>query len=65
MKCGFAKVDITPKVGCHLGLADAYEGYFPTEDAFGVGGYEARTPHFLPGVAEKLVDAGVALLKDL
>jgi hypothetical protein len=48
-----------------LGLANAYEGYFPTKDAFGVGGYEARTSHFLPGVAEKLVDAGVALLKDL
>jgi hypothetical protein len=30
-----------------------------------VGGYEKRTSYFLPGVAEKLVDAGVALLKDL
>ena len=48
-----------------LGLANAYAGYFPTRDAFEVGGYEKQTSHFLPGVAEKLVNAGVALLKEL
>ncbi len=48
-----------------LGLANAYEGYFPTKDAFGVGGYEARTSHFLPGVAETITDTGISLLKNM
>lgn len=48
-----------------LGLANAYEGYFPTKDAFGVGGYEARTSHYLAGVAETITDTGISLLKNM
>lgn len=48
-----------------LNTANAYEGYFPTRDAFEVGGYEKQTSHFLPGVAETLVDVGVELLETL
>ena len=66
MKCGFAKVDITPKaVTFALGLANAYAGYFPTREAFEVGGYEKRTSYFLPGVAETITDTGVSLLKNM
>lgn len=46
-----------------LNTANAYEGYFPTRDAFKVGGYEKQTSHFLPGVAETLVDTGIELLE--
>ena len=48
-----------------LSTANAYEGYFPTRDAFEVGGYEKQTSHFLSGVAETLVDTGIALLRQL
>ena len=41
------------------------EGYFPTEDAYREGGYEARSSQFRAGVAEFLIDRGQALLGEL
>lgn len=45
--------------------ANGYEGYFPMQEAYDEGGYEARSSNFKAGVAEKLIDAGVALIKTL
>lgn len=42
---------------------NGYEGYFPMQDAYDEGGYEARSSNFAAGVAEKLIDAGVTLTK--
>ena len=41
------------------------EGYFPPEEAFAEGGYEARTSPFRGGVAEILVDGTKAILDRL
>ncbi len=46
-------------------LTNGSEGYFPTIDAYKEGGYEARSSRFQAGVAEKLADSAVALLKTL
>ncbi len=43
--------------GCH--------GYFPTQDAYDEGGYEARSSRFKAGVAERLIDGGKKLLGEL
>lgn len=43
--------------------ANGYEGYFPMQDAYDEGGYEARSSNFKAGVAEKLIAAGVELTK--
>ena len=48
-----------------LGITNGYEGYYPTEDAFGVDGYESRTSPFKPGVGETLREAGKAMVKEL
>lgn len=48
-----------------LNTANAYEGYFPTQDAYEMGGYEVRTSPFLPGVAEAIEKTGSRLLADL
>ena len=45
--------------------ANGCEAYFPTQDAYEEGGYEARSSKFKPGVAEALVENGVALLHAL
>ena len=45
-----------------LNLANAAAGYFPTRDAFEVGGYERQTSYFLPGVAETVTEAGLSLV---
>ncbi|MBQ8605954.1 MAG: hypothetical protein IJ408_04390 [Clostridia bacterium] len=41
---------------------DGYEGYFPMQEAYDEGGYEARSSSFKAGVAERLIDEGVKLL---
>ena len=41
------------------------EGYFPMQDAYDEGGYEARSSAFRPGVAELLIREGKALLAQL
>jgi len=46
-------------------LTDGSQGYFPMKDAYDEGGYEARSSPFKSGVAEKLIEEGLALLGDL
>ena len=45
--------------------ANGYEGYYPTENAFAEGGYEANSARYQRGTAEKLIDASVRLINDL
>ena len=44
---------------------NGYEGYFPMQEAYDEGGYEARSSNFRAGVAETLIEEGKALLKSL
>ena len=44
---------------------NGYEGYFPMEDAYDEGGYEARSSNFRAGVAELLIREGLLLLGEL
>ena len=46
-------------------LANGGEGYFPMLDAYREGGYEARSSRFRAGTAEKIVEEGLRLLKDM
>jgi len=46
-------------------LTNGMEGYFPTEDAYQVNGYESRTSKFMPGVAETLTAAAKEIMKEL
>ena len=43
-------------------LVNGSRGYLPTREVFALGGYEARSSSFLPGVGETLSDA---LVEDL
>ena len=45
--------------------ANAKEGYFPMMECYEEGGYEAGSSNFKAGVAELLIDAGLALLDEL
>ena len=44
---------------------NAKEGYFPMLECYEEGGYEAGSSNFKEGVAELIIEAGLALLKDL
>lgn len=44
---------------------NAYEGYFPMQDSYDEGGYEARSSNFKAGVAELLIEEGKNLLAEL
>lgn len=44
---------------------NAYEGYFPMQEAYDEGGYEARSSNFKAGVAELLINEGKNLLSAL
>ena len=44
---------------------NGYEGYFPMQDSYDEGGYEARSSNFRAGVAELLIREGQALLEQL
>ena len=44
---------------------NGYEGYFPMEDSYTEGGYEARSSNFRAGVAELLIGESISLLRDL
>ncbi len=44
---------------------NGYEGYFPMQEAYDEGGYEARSSNFKAGVAELLIREGQALLQKL
>ena len=46
-------------------LTNGSEGYFPMQDAYDEGGYEARSSKFKAGVAERIVQEGCALLDQL
>ena len=44
---------------------NAKEGYFPMMECYEEGGYEAGSSNFKAGVAELIIEAGLALLGDL
>ena len=46
-------------------LTNGCGGYFPMQDAYDEGGYEARSSAFKAGVAELIIREGRKLLKDL
>lgn len=46
-------------------LTGGYEGYFPMQDAYDQGGYEARGSRYKAGVAEKIIEEGKAILEAL
>ena len=46
-------------------VTNGYAGYFPMNDAYAEGGYEARSSSFRSGVAEKLIAEGCQLLREL
>ena len=41
------------------------EGYFPMQDAYDEGGYEARTSNFKAGSAEFIIAEGTKMLDGL
>ena len=46
-------------------LTNGSEGYFPMQDSYDEGGYEARSSRFKAGTAEIIIKEGVALLDTL
>jgi len=46
-------------------LTNGGEGYFPMQDAYDEGGYEARSSNFKAGVAERLITEAKAMLAEL
>ena len=46
-------------------ITNGYEGYFPMKDSYDEGGYEAATSIFKAGVAETIIEEGLALMKTL
>ncbi len=46
-------------------LTNGASGYFPMEDAYAEGGYEARSSNFKAGVAEKIISEGHDILAGL
>ena len=46
-------------------LTNGAEGYFPMQDSYDEGGYEARSSRYKAGTAEMLIEEGVALLGSL
>jgi hypothetical protein len=46
-------------------LTNGCEGYFPMQDSYDEGGYEARSSYFKAGVAELIIDEGKKLLESL
>ena len=64
-------------IGCGVKAAEGYsmvipsclvngsEGYFPLNDAYEQGGYEARSSNFKAGVADLIVSTGLSMLEDI
>ena len=48
-----------------IGLANGYEGYFPMQDSYDEGGYEARSSNFKAGTAEQIIKEGKELIESL
>ena len=46
-------------------LTNGSQGYFPMQDAYDEGGYEARSSNFKAGVAELIIQEGTMLLQHL
>ena len=46
-------------------ITNGYEGYFPMQDAYDEGGYEARSSRYKAGTAELIIREGKALLDSL
>ena len=46
-------------------LVNGYNGYFPMQDAYDEGGYEARCSNFKAGVAELLIAEGIKMIDEL
>ena len=46
-------------------LINGYAGYFPSRNAYDEGGYEARSSSYRAGVAEQIIEEGIALLNEL
>ncbi|MBE6933806.1 MAG: hypothetical protein E7462_01960 [Ruminococcaceae bacterium] len=46
-------------------LTNGSQGYFPMQDAYTEGGYEARSSRFKAGVAERIIAEGTKLLDEL
>lgn len=45
--------------------ANGYEGYYPMQSAYDEGGYEANSSKFTAGIAERIIEGSVAMLKKL
>jgi len=45
--------------------ANGYEAYYPTKEAYDEGGYEARSSEFKAGIAERLIEGSVEMLKSI
>jgi hypothetical protein len=45
--------------------ANGYEGYYPSASAMEEGGYEAATARYKKGTAEKLIETGKRILKEM
>ncbi len=50
---------------CPMCLTNGAEGYFPMQEAYDEGGYEARSSPFKAGVAERIIQEGTALMQSL
>ncbi len=46
-------------------VTNGYQGYFPMQDSYDEGGYEARSSNFKAGVGEFIIKEGKKLLEDL
>lgn len=46
-------------------LTNGSEGYFPMQEAYDEGGYEARSSCYKAGVAERIIDKGLELVNDI
>ena len=46
-------------------ITNGYDGYFPMQDSYDEGGYEARSSRYKAGTAEIIIKEGVALLDSL
>jgi len=46
-------------------ITNGADGYYPMQDSYDEGGYEARSSNFKAGVGEKIIDIGISMLSEL
>lgn len=46
-------------------MTNAAGGYYPTQDAYDQGGYEAKASNFKAGVAERIVEVGLSMIEKM